>query len=67
MEGDAFGAGLLQHFVDRGARKDGPNANERELAEVVSVRPEDAPLIIKSRGEAEDGPPARLKVEESVM
>ncbi|XP_023669547.1 neutral amino acid transporter B(0) [Paramormyrops kingsleyae] len=63
VEGDAFGAGLLQHFVDRSARKDGPKA----LVEVVSVRHEDSPLIIKSRGETEDGAPVRLNVEESVM
>ena len=50
MEGDAFGAALLQHFVDRTEAREGPAS---ELTEVRlddgngPAKPENSPLIEK--------------------
>ncbi|KAG7470837.1 hypothetical protein MATL_G00118030 [Megalops atlanticus] len=52
VEGDAFGAGLLQHFVDRTAHRD----EGAELSEVaVPSKSEGSPLMTKSRAELEEG------------
>ncbi|XP_076833078.1 neutral amino acid transporter B(0) [Brachyhypopomus gauderio] len=40
VEGDAFGAGLLQHFTDRTNKKEG-----EELREVTLDKPEQSPLL----------------------
>lgn len=63
VEGDAFGAGLLQHFVDRTAKKDGG----AELSEVkTEAAPEHSPLIEKG-ATAAGGDAGRGCEKESVM
>ncbi|XP_064157199.1 neutral amino acid transporter B(0) [Anguilla rostrata] len=68
VEGDAFGAGLLQYFVDRTAKSE----EGAELSEVRLEEPpqEGSPLMAKSREDLEDGAPlaaARPSEKESVM
>ncbi|MBN3310400.1 AAAT protein, partial [Amia calva] len=67
VEGDAFGAGLLQHFVDRSAG----NSTEAELTEVklenVLPREEDMPLIKKPSTELAEGMASGACEKESVM
>lgn len=68
VEGDAFGAGLLQYFVDRTSKSD----EGAELSEVRLEEPpqEGSPLMAKSREELEDGAlvaAARPSEKESVM
>ncbi|KAL4647324.1 neutral amino acid transporter B(0) [Arapaima gigas] len=68
VEGDAFGAGLLQHFVDRTAHQERGEPSESRLDEVVATKPEDLPLIAKSKKEMEAAEAARSAcVQESVM
>lgn len=49
VEGDAFGAGLLQHFVDRKLKHDGGAELSEVRMEGVSsaAAPESSPLIDK--------------------
>uniref|UniRef100_A0A8C6U7L8 Amino acid transporter n=1 Tax=Neogobius melanostomus TaxID=47308 RepID=A0A8C6U7L8_9GOBI len=46
VEGDAFGAGLLQHFVDR-TSKDGEALSEVRMGDEAASAPEHSPLIEK--------------------
>lgn len=52
VEGDAFGAGLLQHFVDRTSKQEeGAELTEVRLVEHSSAAaPEHSPLIEKPGG-----------------
>ncbi|KAM9359710.1 neutral amino acid transporter B(0) isoform 2-T2 [Symphorus nematophorus] len=67
VEGDAFGAGLLQHFVDRAAKRDeGAELSDIRLEGDPSVpAPESSPLIEK-RGR-KDGEGTKAVLSESVM
>lgn len=48
VEGDAFGAGLLQHFTDHTSKKDEVELNEVHLEEVeCPMKPECSPLLEK--------------------
>ncbi|XP_018604375.2 neutral amino acid transporter B(0) [Scleropages formosus] len=71
VEGDAFGAGLLQHFVDRTAHSDkGVEPSESRLDEVVATKAEGSPLIAKSKKELEleeDELTRSAAVQESMM
>ncbi|KAJ8280198.1 hypothetical protein GJAV_G00051720 [Gymnothorax javanicus] len=64
VEGDAFGAGLLQYFVDRNKSKEGV-----ELTEVTALpSQEGSPLMSKSREDLDEGAARRRgEKEESVM
>lgn len=68
VEGDAFGAGLLQFFVDRTAkREEGAELSEIRFGEEPSVpAPESSPLIEK-RGWKDSAEGARADVSESSM
>lgn len=68
VEGDAFGAGLLQFFVDRTAKQEeGAELSEIRLGEDPSVpAPESSPLIEK-RGGKHSAEGARADMSESVM
>uniref|UniRef100_A0A672HUE3 Amino acid transporter n=1 Tax=Salarias fasciatus TaxID=181472 RepID=A0A672HUE3_SALFA len=51
VEGDAFGAGLLQHFVDRQAKQEGTELSEIRLdGDLSPAAPEHSPLIEKKEG-----------------
>ncbi|XP_075997547.1 neutral amino acid transporter B(0) [Genypterus blacodes] len=69
VEGDAFGAGLLQHFVDRTSKSE----PETELGEVrleghsVDMAPEHSPLIGKQGGTDGGNEKAALANEESFL
>lgn len=66
VEGDAFGAGLLQHFTDRMSKKDEVDLNEVHMEEVNRpIQPEHTPLI-ENRPELEIVP-SRTSEKESVM
>lgn len=52
VEGDAFGAGLLQHFVDRTSKDGGDTLNEIRVGDQSAAAPEHSPLIEKRGGEA---------------
>ncbi|XP_036392245.1 neutral amino acid transporter B(0) [Megalops cyprinoides] len=70
VEGDAFGAGLLQHFVDRTARPDGgAELSEVKMEDAAPSKSEGSPLMAKSRAELEEGAAvaAAKSSEESVM
>ncbi|XP_035390133.1 neutral amino acid transporter B(0) [Electrophorus electricus] len=60
VEGDAFGAGLLQFFTDRTSKKE-----VMELSEVRSDKPEHSPLIEKPAGLETSRPQASER--ESIM
>ncbi|XP_043114518.1 neutral amino acid transporter B(0) [Puntigrus tetrazona] len=68
VEGDAYGAGLLQHFVDRSSSKEGAELNKVQVDEDPASRPESSPLIDK-QGSLELEEVARPKPceKESVM
>ncbi|XP_058489739.1 neutral amino acid transporter B(0) [Solea solea] len=68
VEGDAFGAGLLQFFVDRQAKQqEGNELSEVRLeGEPSAAAPEHSPLIEK-RGGADSGKPTASSEKESVM
>uniref|UniRef100_A0A4W6EQ44 Amino acid transporter n=1 Tax=Lates calcarifer TaxID=8187 RepID=A0A4W6EQ44_LATCA len=68
VEGDAFGAGLLQHFVDRSSKQDeGAELSEVRLGGSSSAaEPEHSPLIEK-RGGRDSGKAALSGEKESVM
>ena len=55
VEGDAYGAGLLQHFVDSQAKKEeGAELSEVRLGDhPPSAAPESSPLMGKSGGPGE--------------
>ncbi len=68
VEGDAYGAGLLQYFVDRTSSKEGAELKKVRVEEDPASRPESSPLIEKQGNlELEEfaGPKPREK--ESVM
>lgn len=65
VEGDAFGAGLLQHFVDRTAKAEEAGAELSEVRAEPGAEPERSPLIQKRGLEVEEGP--RPCEKESVM
>uniref|UniRef100_A0A3Q1GIL3 Amino acid transporter n=1 Tax=Acanthochromis polyacanthus TaxID=80966 RepID=A0A3Q1GIL3_9TELE len=67
VEGDAFGAGLLQHYVDRTSKQvDGNELSEVRLGnDPLTAAPEHSPLIDKHGGR--DGAKASPSSEESVM
>ncbi|XP_049431869.1 neutral amino acid transporter B(0) [Epinephelus fuscoguttatus] len=51
VEGDAFGAGLLQHFVDRTSKRDeGAELSEVRMGDPTLPAPESSPLIEKRGG-----------------
>ncbi|XP_053176413.1 neutral amino acid transporter B(0) [Scomber japonicus] len=50
VEGDAFGAGLLQFFVDRTKQDDGAELSEVRLGDQSAMAPEHSPLIEKRGG-----------------
>lgn len=68
VEGDAFGAGLLQFFVDREAKQEeGAELSEVRLAgEPSAAAPEHSPLIEK-RGGKDSAEGAKAFLSESVM
>lgn len=68
VEGDAFGAGLLQHFVDRTSKKEeGTELTDVRLEGDPSVpAPERSPLIEK-RGWNDSAEGAKAVLPESVM
>lgn len=47
MEGDAYGAGLLQYFVDRTSKKEGAELSMVRVEEDPASKPESSPLIEK--------------------
>lgn len=47
VEGDAYGAGLLQYFVDRTSSKEEAELNKVRVEEDPASRPESSPLIEK--------------------
>lgn len=61
VEGDAFGAGLLQHFVDRTSKDGGEALNEIRVGDPSVSAPEHSPLIEKR------GADSRANEKESVM
>ncbi|XP_029026429.1 neutral amino acid transporter B(0) [Betta splendens] len=67
VEGDAFGAGLLQHLVDRQAKKEeGAELSEiRAEGEAPAAAPEHSPLIERRGGNGTKAAPSSEK--ESVM
>ncbi|XP_067101882.1 neutral amino acid transporter B(0) [Osmerus mordax] len=67
VEGDAFGAGLLQHFVDRNPTAEDARAtlSEVRVEEDAGAEPEHSPLIQKQGLEGGDAP--RSCEKESVM
>ncbi|KAG7483952.1 hypothetical protein MATL_G00043780 [Megalops atlanticus] len=71
VEGDAYGAGLLQYFVDRQASLEkGADLTRVKVEEGAPTRPEDVPLIAKSEKDLEDGitlTAVRSMPEESIM
>lgn len=68
VEGDAFGAGLLQFFVDRTAKQEeGAELSEvRMEADPSAAAPEHSPLIEK-RGGKDGTEGAKTGLSESVM
>uniref|UniRef100_A0A3Q0QPY3 Amino acid transporter n=1 Tax=Amphilophus citrinellus TaxID=61819 RepID=A0A3Q0QPY3_AMPCI len=60
VEGDAFGAGLLQFFVDRAAKRKGAELSEVRLeGDQSAAAPESSPLISKrSANDAKMAPPS---------
>lgn len=70
VEGDAFGAGLLQWYVDRSAKpEEGTELNEVKMEDDTPAGPEHSPLIgEKARRDAGDEKAAaRGSEKESVM
>ncbi|KAM4628256.1 neutral amino acid transporter B(0) isoform 1-T2 [Polymixia lowei] len=71
VEGDAFGAGLLQHFVDRNSKSgEGAELSEVKLEEDASLpAPEHSPLIGKRDGknDGEDAAARPSCEKESIM
>lgn len=70
VEGDAFGAGLLQHFVDRTSKHEGAELSEvRFEGDLSAAGPEHSPLIEKrgGRDDAEGDKAALSRNKESVM
>ncbi|XP_007240759.2 neutral amino acid transporter B(0) [Astyanax mexicanus] len=66
VEGDAFGAGLLQHFVDRTSEKEGVELSEVRLGEEdVLSKPERSPLMERPLEVEVAGP--RPSEKESIM
>lgn len=53
VEGDAFGAGLLQHFADRTSTRTEAQLCEVPLEEVHAVKPESS-LLLSKRAELQD-------------
>ena len=67
VEGDAFGAGLLQFFVDRQAKREEGTELSGVMLEDPSVpAPESSPLIAK-RGNKDSEEGAKGVLSESVM
>ncbi|TNN62735.1 Neutral amino acid transporter B(0) [Liparis tanakae] len=66
VEGDAFGAGLLQNFVDRTAKREAAAAASAELTEVRLDGPEHSPLIDKP-AESDGGKKSQSGETESSM
>ncbi|KAJ8384422.1 hypothetical protein AAFF_G00205550 [Aldrovandia affinis] len=57
VEGDAYGAGILQHFVDRQqAKEKGAELSNVAVEEAPPTRPEDVPLIARSEKDPEVRP-----------
>ncbi|XP_036817435.1 neutral amino acid transporter B(0) isoform X1 [Oncorhynchus mykiss] len=70
VEGDAFGAGLLQWYVDRSAKpEEGEELNEVKMEDDTPAVPEHSPLIgeKESRGAGDEKAAARGSEKESVM
>nr|XP_046170281.1 neutral amino acid transporter B(0)-like [Oncorhynchus gorbuscha] len=70
VEGDAFGAGLLQWYVDRSAKPgEGEELNEVKMEDDTPAVPEHSPLIgeKESRGAGDEKAAARGSEKESVM
>ncbi|XP_073673722.1 neutral amino acid transporter B(0) [Garra rufa] len=69
VEGDAYGAGLLQFFVDRTSRKEEAELKKvRVEEEAPASRPESSPLISKQQNlEMEEVPGPKPCEKESVM
>ncbi|KAG9342117.1 hypothetical protein JZ751_017115 [Albula glossodonta] len=71
VEGDAFGAGLLQHFVDRNAKQEeGAELSEVRLEGIRPTQQESSPLVAKSKEALEEGvaiAAARPSEKESIM
>ncbi|XP_029528960.1 neutral amino acid transporter B(0)-like [Oncorhynchus nerka] len=71
VEGDAYGAGLLQWYVDRSDKpREGPELSEVKLEGGTPALPEHSPLIEEkesSRGAGDETAAARGSEKESVM
>lgn len=69
VEGDAFGAGILQFYVDKTAKQDGTELSEVRLdGDMSAAAPENSPLIEKRGGRDSEGAKAAPSSEkESVM
>ncbi|KAL7400455.1 hypothetical protein ABVT39_012561 [Epinephelus coioides] len=69
VEGDAFGAGLLQHFVDRTSKRDeGAELSEVRMGDPTHPAPESSPLIEKRGGrDSADAAKKALGEKESIM
>ncbi|CDQ70507.1 unnamed protein product [Oncorhynchus mykiss] len=70
VEGDAFGAGLLQWYVDRSVKpEEGEELNEVKMEDDTPAVPEHSPLIgeKESRGAGDEKAAARGSEKESVM
>uniref|UniRef100_A0A8C8JKP4 Amino acid transporter n=1 Tax=Oncorhynchus tshawytscha TaxID=74940 RepID=A0A8C8JKP4_ONCTS len=70
VEGDAFGAGLLQWYVDRSAKpEEGEGLNEVKMEDDTPAVPEHSPLIgeKESRGAGDEKAAARGSEKESIM
>nr|XP_046150766.1 neutral amino acid transporter B(0)-like [Oncorhynchus gorbuscha] len=71
VEGDAYGAGLLQWYVDRSDKpREGPELSEVKLVDGTPALPEHSPLIEEkesSRGAGDETAAARSSEKESVM
>lgn len=69
VEGDAFGAGLLQNFVDRTSKEEGAELSEVRLGDQSATEPEHSPLIEKrgARDNAEGSNAMASHEKESAM
>ncbi|KAL0972936.1 hypothetical protein UPYG_G00196710 [Umbra pygmaea] len=67
VEGDAFGAGLLQWFVDRSSKNDGVELTEVKMGDGTLAAPEHSPLLEECGAAGNEKVGARSSDKESVM
>uniref|UniRef100_A0A3P9A2F3 Amino acid transporter n=1 Tax=Esox lucius TaxID=8010 RepID=A0A3P9A2F3_ESOLU len=67
VESDAFGAGLLQWYVDRSSEPDAVELKEVKMEGGEPAEPEQSPLIEKHRGAGNEKADVHISDKESVM